>query len=226
MPARRRKSAAYVLPFVAFVALIALNAALRKIDNQLWLTAPEYWLYPVQTILCGALLIWFRREYEFQRLRNAGFTIAVAAVVFVVWISPQTFLGFSSRTVGFNPLLLFNERSPFYWIELVLRFVRLVIIVPFVEEIFWRGFLLRFLINEDFQRVPIGAFSWFSFVVVTLGFALSHSPPDWPAALIAGALYNGVAYRTKSLSSCILAHAVTNMLLGVWIMKTGQWGFW
>ena len=102
----------------------------------------------------------------------------------------------------------------------------LLVVVPLVEEIFWRGFLLRLLIDEDFERVPFGTFSWFSFSIVTLGFALSHSPADWPAALVTGALYNAVAYRTKSLSSCILTHAVTNLLLGLWIMKTGQWGFW
>jgi membrane protease YdiL (CAAX protease family) len=55
---------------------------------------------------------------------------------------------------------------------------------------------------------------------------LSHSQADWAAAVITGALYNLVAYRTKSLSSCILTHAGTNLLLGLWIMQTRQWGFW
>jgi CAAX prenyl protease-like protein len=100
------------------------------------------------------------------------------------------------------------------------------VVVPLVEEIFWRGFLLRYFINEEFYAVPIGAFSWLSFGVVTAGFALAHSPADWIAALITGALYNWVAYRTKSLASCVLAHSVTNLFLGLWIMKTGQWGFW
>jgi CAAX prenyl protease-like protein len=82
------------------------------------------------------------------------------------------------------------------------------------------------LINEKFHRVPFGTFSWLSFTVVTLGFGFSHSPEDRIAALITGALYNCVAYRTRNLASCVLAHAVTNLLLGLWIMKTRQWGFW
>ena len=109
---------------------------------------------------------------------------------------------------------------------IVLRFLRLAVVVPFIEEIFWRGFLLRFLINENFERVPVGTFSLVSFIVVTVGFGFSHASEDWIAALLTGALYNGVAYRTKKLSSCILTHAVTNLLLGLWIMKTKQWGFW
>ena len=86
--------------------------------------------------------------------------------------------------------------------------------------------MLRYFINEKFYAVPVGAFSWLSFAVVTVGFGFAHSRADWIAALITGALYNCVAYRTKSLTSCILAHAVTNLLLGLWIMKTRQWGFW
>ena len=98
--------------------------------------------------------------------------------------------------------------------------------VPFVEEIFWRGFLLRYLIREDFESVPFGTFSWRSFALVTVFFALEHQPADYPAALLTGALYNWIAIRTRSLSSCILAHAITNLLLGVYIMATRQWGFW
>jgi CAAX prenyl protease-like protein len=104
--------------------------------------------------------------------------------------------------------------------------MRLAVVVPVIEEIFWRGLLLRFFIDEDFERVPFGTFSRPSFAIVTVIFALSHSLPDWPAALLTGAIYNGVAYRTRSLASCVLTHAITNLLLGLWILKTKQWGFW
>jgi membrane protease YdiL (CAAX protease family) len=55
---------------------------------------------------------------------------------------------------------------------------------------------------------------------------LSHASPDWPAAFVTGALYNLVAIRTRSLTACVVTHAVTNLLLGLWIMQTRQWGFW
>jgi CAAX prenyl protease-like protein len=82
------------------------------------------------------------------------------------------------------------------------------------------------LVDEHFERVPFGQFSWLSFGIVTVAFTFSHSRPDWLAAFVAGALYNLVAYRTQSLASCVLAHAVTNLFLGLWIMQTQQWGFW
>jgi CAAX prenyl protease-like protein len=221
----RRKSVAYVAPMLVFVVLLSLSAMLKKVDHQFWLTAADYWIYPLQTIVCGGLLIWFRREYDFERLRNIAFTIFVAVLVFVLWVSPQQFLGFPARNAGFNPDL-FAHHSLLYWPTVGFRFLRLVIVVPVIEEVFWRGFLLRFLIDEDFERVRFGTFSWVSFVVVSLAFGFSHSADDWIAACLTGAIYNGVAYRTKSLWSCVLAHAVTNLLLGIWIMTTKQWGFW
>ena len=79
---------------------------------------------------------------------------------------------------------------------------------------------------ERFDTVPFGTFSWLSFIVVTIAVGLSHAMADWPAAFLTGALYNFIAYRTKSLTSCVLAHGVTNLALGLWILATKQWGFW
>lgn len=221
----RRKLAACVLPMLAFVGLLALNTALKRIENRFWCSSAEYWIYPAQTILCGGMLIWFRREYDLGRARQIIFAASVGVIVFLLWISPQQLFGIPPRTIGFNPDI-FAAWLPIYWLTVLFRFLRLVVVVPFVEEIFWRGFLLRYLIDENFERVRFGSFSWFSFTVVTLVFGFSHLAEDWIAALFTGAIYNGVAYRTKSLSSCILTHAVTNLLLGLWIMRTKQWGFW
>lgn len=221
----QRKFTAYALPMAAFLGGLALVSGLKKIGGRAWLETPEYWVYPLQTILCGALVCFFWREYDLGLPRRLFFTCSIALVVFLLWISPQAFLGFPARTDGFNPNVFANQ-SPLYWPNLVMRFVRLAVVVSFVEEIFWRGFLLRYFIDERFERVAFGTFSWLSFVAVSVGFMLVHSMPDWPAALVTGALYNAVAYWTKSLSSCVLAHALTNLLLGGWIMLTGQWGFW
>jgi CAAX prenyl protease-like protein len=220
-----RKLAAFTLPLAAFLVLLVLGSALREIGGAFWLDSPEYWIYPAQTIVCGALLLWFWREYEFRPAGQIAFSGAVALLVCAIWIAPQQFLGFAPRLVGFNPEI-FSGQSAAFWATIAFRFLRLVVIVPLVEEIFWRGFLLRYFVNEKFHAVAFGTFSWLSFAAVTLGFGFSHARADWVAALLAGALYNYVAYRTKSLASCVLAHALTNLLLGLWIMKTGQWGFW
>ena len=221
----RRKILAYALPMLVFVALLGLGSALQAPGAPLWRSAPEFWIFPLQTLLCAGLLFYFRRDYEFQPLRRPVFTIVIALLVFLLWIAPQQFLHFPARLTGFNPDT-FAVTTAHYWTTLALRFLRLVIVVPLVEEIFWRGFFLRFLIAERFETVPFGTFSWLSFAVVMLAFGFSHSMADWPAAFITGALYNVVAYRTKSLTSCVLAHGLTNLALGLWILATKQWGFW
>jgi CAAX prenyl protease-like protein len=208
-----------------FVTLLALIGAVRNAAGGFWLASPEYWIYPAQTLICGALLVWFWREYELRPPAAVWFAVAIGLLVFVLWIAPQQFFGAAPRLVGFDPQV-FAAQPAMYWTTVVLRFARLVIVVPLVEEIFWRGFLLRYLIDERFTGIPIGRFSWVSFTAVTIAFGLAHAPADWFAALATGALYNLVAYRTRSLASCVVAHALTNLLLGLWIMTTRQWGFW
>jgi CAAX prenyl protease-like protein len=187
--------------------------------------AAKYLLFPFQTVVCAGVLAWFWREYRLRLPRKAWLAALVAVLVFANWVSPQALFHQAPRLQGFDPGL-FAGRPALYWAELALRFLRLVAVVPALEEIFWRGLLLRYLINEEFDAVPFGTYTRLSNAVVAIGFMLEHSTPDWPAALATGVLYNFVAYRTRSLSSCILAHAITNALLGVYIMMTRQWGFW
>jgi CAAX prenyl protease-like protein len=210
---------------LVFVLFLAFNGLLKQPGASLWRARPELWIYPAQTIVCGALLFFFWRAYQFHPLRRPIFIGAIALLVFVFWIGPQEFLSAAPRLVGFDPTVVAADPAA-YWSTLTLRFLRLVLVVPLVEEIFWRGLLLRYLISEKFETVPFGTFTWLSFAVVTVAFALSHAQADWGAALAAGALYNLVAYRTKSLTSCVAAHGLTNLLLGIWIVATGQWGFW
>ncbi|HSP44485.1 MAG TPA: CAAX prenyl protease-related protein [Chthoniobacterales bacterium] len=221
----RRKLVAFTLPMAVFLALLGLASALRKPEAGFWLASPEYWIYPAQTLLCGGLVAWFWRDYEFHSPHKVWFALGIGLAVFGIWIAPQQFFGFAPRMTGFDPEV-FDRDTAVYWITIIFRFLRLVVVVPLVEEIFWRGFLLRYLIEERFTALAIGSFSWLSFTVVTLCFGLAHTWADWIAAVICGAVYNLVAYRTRSLVSCVIAHGVTNSLLGLWVMQTRQWGFW
>jgi CAAX prenyl protease-like protein len=78
----------------------------------------------------------------------------------------------------------------------------------------------------DFRQVPFGRHTWPAFAVTTLGFVLVHHPADWIAAIGFGSLMYFLAVRTKSLAACIAMHAVTNLLMGLYVMSTRQWGFW
>ena len=193
-------------------------------------SSPQYWVHPAQIVICGALLFRWWHLYEWHPPARVFFTVFIGILALVLWVSPlayvvESFHPASKRVPGFDPAFFGAGGLP-YFLNLGCRFVRLVIIVPLVEEIFWRGFLLRWLIDSDFTKVPFGTFQWKSFGIVALLFMLEHTPPDWPAALLTGALFNLVAIRTRSLSSCVLVHAITNLGLGLYILRTGRTGFW
>ena len=228
-PSEKSAPTAYVAPFVVFMMGLALVSAVQSFtpaeNAPLWLAEPKYWVYPLQTIVCGALLLWFWKHYEWGKKWHVITGIAVGLFVLALWISPQWLFGAAPRTDGFNPDT-FADNPGLWWSTVALRFLRLVIIVPLLEEIFWRGFLMRYLIKEDFTKVPFGEFSVVSFAITTLMFGLAHYGPDFLPAIATCLIYNLVAVKTKSLACCVIAHAVTNLGLGLYIMQTKQWGFW
>jgi CAAX prenyl protease-like protein len=211
---------ALIAPFAVFIGLFALDLIPLPVKIE-----GRYVIYPLQTLVCAALLWRYWRRYDFNGIKKPWFTVGVGALVFVLWVTPQLVFGAAPRSIGFDPNV-FGDSPLWYWLNLSMRFLRLVVIVPLVEELFWRGFLLRYLIGSPVDKIPFGKFTWFSFLIVSVGFMLEHQAADYAAALITGALFNWVAYHTRSQGSCVLAHAVTNLLLGIYIMVSGQWGFW
>jgi uncharacterized protein len=224
----RRDFIAYTLPFAVFMAFLVLNSALASLfrtSDRLTLSEPQYWIFPLQTAVCAALLLLFWNAYPLRGSKGWSLGALAGVFAFVLWISPQVFFGVPNRTKGFDPEV-FRDSFALYGLTVVARFARLVIVVPLVEEIFWRGFLMRYLVNEKFTSIAFGTFRPFSFFAVAVLFMLVHSSADWIPSLITGLLLNGVAALTKSLWACVLAHAVANLGLGIYIMATRQWGFW
>ena len=120
----------------------------------------------------------------------------------------------------FDPFLYFHAK---WWAAawVGLRLIRMVIVVPVMEELFWRSFLIRYLVHPDFKTVSIGAFTWFSFGVTVLLFGAEHHL--WVVGILAGVIYNLLLYQTRRLSACIVAHAVTNLALGIYVLVTQEW---
>jgi hypothetical protein len=100
-----------------------------------------------------------------------------------------------------------------------------VVTIPVLEELFWRGFLMRWLIDRDFRSVRLGAYSASAFWIVALLFASEHGS-YWDVGLLAGLAYNLWIVRTRNLLDSILAHAVTNACLAAWVIYEGQWQYW
>ena len=212
----------YVAPFALFLLLLALAPILP-------LSALAGAV--LRCVVVGAVCIvcWPRELSIIPRMPLAS--IAIGLAVFILWVAPETlFLGyrelpvFSNQLVGriHSSLSLDDLRRP---AVLGWRTARAVCIVPIVEELFWRGWLMRWLIDKHFRQVPVGTYAPWAFWSTAILFAAEHGR-YWDVGLICGILYNWWAVKTKSISDCILAHAVTNAALSWYVIAAKQWQYW
>lgn len=245
MNLRANQTAAYVGPFLVFMVLQSL-VGLIKVDNPLlpwWKSGPEHWVYPLQTIVSLGMIGYWWKGYSFRPIgkMEAIWGVVIGLLGIALWIIPaeissrcgidnewSKWLGMTSRSKpGYDPTLL--EHTPWaYAASVAMRFVRMTVAVAFLEELFMRGFLWRYLAHPEgeFQKVPIGVWSVRGIVGSILIFTVGHSVPDLAACLIYGILISWLAWKTHSLGACVLCHGVSNLVLGVYVMQTRQWGFW
>jgi len=206
----------YILPFALYIGLSLIGSLFAD---------GTYWMYPVKTVAVAVSLWLFRKSYDElrQRLSPGSFVISIVVglVVFVIWVLPDGLYPHLGES-EFNPFV-FESRSVIVFL-IGFRLVGAVLVVPIFEELFWRSFLIRWIVDPDFKKVAIGRFTWLSFGATVLFFGLEHH--RWLVGLAAGAIYNGLLYRQKKLWPCIVAHAVTNLALGIYVLVTQQWGFW
>ncbi|NTV50305.1 MAG: CAAX prenyl protease-related protein [Geobacteraceae bacterium] len=219
------------LPFAVFMGFIGLDEFIRFLAGQgLFTLAPTtiYYLYPVKTLTVGCFLFLFRKQYHELKLKdfaNIPTTLAscgIGLLVFALWIKMDWTFGAASVPQGFNPELL-----PGRSIQISMTLIRVagaVLVVPLMEELFWRSFLIRYIIDKDFGSVPMGTFTWASFLFTIVLFGLEHN--FILAGIMAGVFFNLLLYKTRSLAQCVLAHAIANLALAVYVVSTGKWQFW
>ena len=212
----------YVVPFAVFMALIGLSLIwpMPALTDQILRLA----------VMAAVLYFVARPALDFHVKQWAG-SLLIGVAIFVLWIAPDLLFPSYRHSFLFDNALIGAARSsmpeaarhdiPVLW----LRSLRAVIVVPIVEELFWRGWLMRWTIAPDFRRVPLGAYSALSFWTVALLFASEHGP-YWDVGLVAGIIFNWWMIRTKSLGDLILAHAVANACLSAYVMAAGKWEYW
>jgi len=175
---------AHVMPLAVFMGFLLLRDALGYFgltnaseSAPWWQRQPELWLYPLQTLVTLAVLASCRKHWHLRPLRGAGLAVLLGILGIAIWIAPGflarslnlnlpvlSYFGLKSRTHGFDPGLLLDSGSGLYWAVIALRFLRLVVVVPLAEELFWRGFLMRHGNEENrclaarwrVARVPAG----------------------------------------------------------------------
>lgn len=226
--------AARILPFAVYLSFLAVAQVIPSIaptsaSQNGWVLHIDLWLYPIKTAAVLGLLVYFWPQYQelenklFNGTREAILTIAVGLVVYAAWVK----MDWSWAMQGDGTEQGYDPFRTGTGIGVVLAGIRLFgasIVVPIMEELFWRSFLVRYLISSKFEAVALGTFTAFSFIATVVLFGLEHDL--WLAGMMAGVAYTGLLYYTKRLWPCIVAHAVTNFALGIHVLVTGEWRWW
>lgn len=214
-----------VAPFVLFMLLLALRGMVPSDGS--W-GFDGRWLYALNLLLVGGLLARWRTEYgELGRqtlptLREAGLAVAVGVAVFVAWIHLDApWMQIGQPTASFVPL---TPSGHLDWPLIAVRWLGAALLVPVMEELFWRSFLMRWLQQPVFEGLDPQATGARAVLLSTFVFMLAH--PLWLAAIVAGLAYALLYRATGRLWTAVIAHAVTNGALGIWVVASGQWQFW
>jgi CAAX prenyl protease-like protein len=216
-------TAAYVAPFAAFVACMAVERAFAL---------PAESLYPVRFAVTLAVLALVSRRVLPLPASAPLASAAIGIAVFLIWIAPDVLFGpayhhhwlFDNALMG-APASSAPEALKHNWGFMAVRTLGCTALVPVVEELFWRGWLMRWLAHREFEEVPLGAYIPSAFWIVAVLFASEHGS-YWDVGLAAGIIYNWWLVRTKNLADCMVAHAVTNGLLSAYVLLTGHWQYW
>lgn len=189
------------------------------------------WIYALKVAIVALSLVVFRstlRDIQPDaRVVLPG--VLVGLLIFAIWIPIDKLTASLHLPVGsraaYNPFTAISNPSS-RMVFIAVRLLGLSILIPIVEELFWRSFLLRFLSlpDGDFRRAPMGVFTWVAFWIVAVVFALAH--PEWLSALICAIAYGLLLKQTRSLFATVVAHATTNLALGIYILVFHVWSYW
>ena len=207
-----------VAPFLIFVALTFCQGKFGA--------ASAYWFYLAKT-LAGAWLIWELRPFIAEmRWAFSWEAVVVGAGIFAIWVGldPLLYPKFSAGGATGNPNDTFGRNSALAWFFISVHILGMTFVVPPLEEVFYRSFLYRYIARPDFLSVRLNQFLPLPFFATAAVFGFSHN--EWLAGILCGAAFQWLVLRKNRLGDAMTAHAITNFLLGVWIVWKGAWHFW
>lgn len=204
-------------PFFIFVGLTAMQGMFGE--------AGKYWIYVAKSLV-GIWLVWaVRPVVPEMRWTISVEAVVVGVLVIVVWIGADKWYGKLSDIKSYwNPHAEFGQGSSLAWFFIVSRILFSMLVVPPIEEMFYRSFLYRYIVKPEFEKVSLKTRHWGAFIITSVLFGFVHR--EWLAGIICGAAYQWLVLRRGHLGDAMTAHAISNLLLGLWVASQGAWKFW
>ena len=222
MSLTKHPSIPFVAPFAVFIILLGMRSSFA-LDPK--------WEYPISAVIVAVLVLFVSLPVIPPRVVRPWSSVGIGATVFFIWIAPDVIWPGYRHNLLFENSLLGSAKSSLTaelrsnYVFLAFRVFGTAVVVPVIEELFWRGWLMRYSISSDFEKVPLGTYSVSAFWITALLFASEHGS-YWEVGLLAGVIYNWWMLRTRNLVDCMLAHAVTNACLAIYVIGFGRWEYW
>jgi len=242
----------FLLPFIVYMAVGSLEPSpptgpegMPAIDepNSLGIRYAHYpIIYSAKIAVTIAAMLFVLPGYRQFPFRISALAVAVGLVGGVLWLAicnlrleehlvellgPNStiigWLGLSPRP-AYNPLDQLAATPTWAYTFLAIRFLGLVLVVPIIEEFFLRGFLMRFVQSDRWWEVPFGQVTTAAILIGTLFPVLYH--PEKLAALVWFSMVTWLMIRTRNIWDCVAAHAITNAMLGIYVVTQNEWRLW
>jgi len=189
--------------------------------------------YVAKTVSVAIMLYLFRRAYTKISWKFWWIGVIVGVVGIVQWVGMQLWLqnhlAFFKPSEGnppFDPTTAFSSQAAMYAFIGFRWLIGASLVVPFMEELFWRDFLWRQIAApSNFKLADVGELNWPAVFGISIAFAFVHGN-WWLTSIVWALMIAGLLVYTRSLGACIIAHAVTNLLLGAYVLMYRDWGFW
>ncbi len=191
-----------------------------------------FWLYLIKSVVGIGLIAWMWPRVKEMRWNFSWEAIAVGILVYALWVGLDPYFPHLSDFGGggkedafvWNPHALFGQGTALAWLFVVVRIFGMTVVVPPLEEVFYRSTIYRYIVQAHFDKIPLGQMHWGAFLGTSALFGLAHN--EWLSGILCGLLYQWLVIRKNRLGDAITAHAITNFLLGSHVAIQGAWQFW
>jgi exosortase E/protease (VPEID-CTERM system) len=202
----------YLVPLLVLLAAGMLSHAM---------SAGFELLYPLRLVAAGIALWAYRRHYRGLGWGFSWRAVAAGAAISALWICVDHWMNPAQEMPGALAALTTPERN--VWI--LCRSVAAIITVPLVEELAYRGFLMRRFAAAEFETLSFRAVRWPALVGASLVFGISHGAM-WAPGVFAGLVFGYLAIRTGRIGEAVAAHATANAGLAAYVLLFDQWQLW
>ncbi len=205
-----RRAAAYVGPLFAAIA-VALLTSLSASD------AFDPW-YGARALAPAVALIAWRKDLPRCSVSFSWTAVLAGAALGAVWIAwhPSDGAPLAAAVARLSP------SARLAWIALHL--VASCLVLPLVEELAFRGFLLPWLIAPDFEAVSPRTWTLPAVVLSSLAFGALHD--HLALGTLAGAAFAFARQARGRLSDAVLAHVLANTAIAVAVLGLDRWDLW